>query len=98
MCEPKRNSGKIDILEDIFKLSEAKRAARNKLFEAFIKTGGDKDNVLCSHESDYIQAYPNYEAYSSPLKLDSLGLHKGLLKFCRNLKSEQYPPKFAALL
>ena len=43
-----------------------KGAARNKLFEAFIKTGGDKDNILCSQESDYIQAYPNYEAYNSP--------------------------------
>ena len=42
-CEPKRNSGKIDVPEDIFKLYEAKGSSRNKLFEAFIKTGGDKD-------------------------------------------------------
>ena len=43
LCEPKRNSGKIEVTEDIFKLYEAKGTSREKLFEAFIKVDGDKD-------------------------------------------------------
>ena len=42
-CEPKRSSGAIDITKDMFKEYQAKGSSRERLFEAFIKTGGEKD-------------------------------------------------------
>ena len=43
MCEPKRASGNIEVPKDVFEKYQAKGATREKLFEAFIKTGGEKD-------------------------------------------------------
>ena len=44
-CEPARASGKINVPNDIFKQYNEKGASREKLFEAFISTGGEKDWV-----------------------------------------------------
>ena len=43
LCEPKRTSGEIEIPSDIHEQYMAKGATRERLFEAFIKTGGLKD-------------------------------------------------------
>ena len=43
ICEPKRHSGKLEIAEDIFEKYNAKGQSREKLFEALVKSGGDKD-------------------------------------------------------
>lgn len=45
-CEPSRTTGAIKIGADLFKEYQAKGASRERLFEAFIKTGGDKDCFL----------------------------------------------------
>lgn len=45
MCEPKRHSGKIEVPDNIFELYQAKGTSKERLFEAFVKTGGDKDKV-----------------------------------------------------
>lgn len=78
LCEPKRNSGKIEVDEDIFKLYEAKGASREKLFEAFIKVNGDKDQGVFGKLTMFMQTIKH--AVYSPSKLDSLCLHKGLLE------------------
>ena len=48
-CEPKRASGNLEIPDDIFQQYQAKGASRDKLFELFVKSGGDKDPlpVIC---------------------------------------------------
>lgn len=43
ICEPKRASGLIEIPETMFKKYQAKGASRERLFEAFVRTGGVKD-------------------------------------------------------
>lgn len=42
-CEASRHTGKIKIPDDIFKQYNERGASREKLFEMFINTGGDKD-------------------------------------------------------
>jgi len=42
-CEPKRSSGHLDIPADIFEQYQAKGASRDKLFELFVKSGGDTE-------------------------------------------------------
>ncbi|CAK9033715.1 Uncharacterized protein SCF082_LOCUS20616 [Durusdinium trenchii] len=46
MCEPKRASGNIEVPKDVFEKYQAKGATREKLFEAFIKTGGEKEQFI----------------------------------------------------
>ena len=43
LCEPKRDSGRLEVPEDIHNKYVAKGAAREKLFESFVLVGGDKD-------------------------------------------------------
>ena len=45
-CEPKRMSGSINVPVDIFEQYQAKGQSRQKLFELFIKTNGDKEICL----------------------------------------------------
>lgn len=46
MCEPKRISGHIQIPNDIFEQYQTKGKTREKSFECFIKTGGDKEGYV----------------------------------------------------
>ena len=43
MCEPKRDSGKIEVPENIHKQYLEKGASRDALFEALISVDGNKD-------------------------------------------------------
>ena len=43
MCEPKRDSGKIDIPPELHKQYMQKGTQRDSMFEAFITTNGDKE-------------------------------------------------------
>ena len=47
----KRTTGKIDVPNDIFKHYQEKGSSREKLFELFIKTGGEKDWVVFTRVS-----------------------------------------------
>ena len=43
MCEPKKASGKIEVPQDIFDQFQSKGASRERLFEAFVRSDGQKD-------------------------------------------------------
>ena len=45
-CEPKRGTGKIEAPTDIWKQYQEKGSSREKLFELYIKTGGEKAWVV----------------------------------------------------
>ena len=45
-CEPKRGTGKIEAPTDIWKQYQEKGSSREKFFELYIKTGGEKDWVV----------------------------------------------------
>ena len=54
LCEPKRDSGKIEVPEDIHKQFMQKGSQRDALFEALVNAKGDKD--MLAEKFSFIQA------------------------------------------